>query len=118
MVGMGLIPAGQPDKNAPLVIISLAGFIFVISGVMILIGNHSRLHSLCAVLICVSFAVVGGWASFTASPENISGGLPYVSDDINVLFARMLFGFGVIISIGLALYAFKELISGNKINEK
>ncbi|NNC67186.1 MAG: hypothetical protein HKN83_04040 [Gammaproteobacteria bacterium] len=116
LVGLGIIQADQPDKDAPMVIVSLAGLIFLISVIMILIDNYSRAHFYCAVLICLSFALVSGWATITASLENISGGLPFVSDETSILLARLLFEFGVIISGGLAIYALKEFILGNKIN--
>lgn len=75
LVGLGIIQADQPDKDAPIVIISLPGLIFLISVIMILIDNYLRAHFYCAVLICLCFAVVSGWATITASPENIFGGL-------------------------------------------
>jgi hypothetical protein len=59
------------------------------------------------------FGVMGIWVSLFSSSEGFSGGLPFLSQDLNILIGRCLFGLGAIISFALSAWAFRRGVSGS-----
>ena len=104
----------QTANDTPVWVIGLVGVMFVISGVMIFLRNYSRALDLFAAIILASFTLVGGWIAFYASSEGFSGGIPFLPSDMNVSFARIMFGFGALLCFGGFLYALKRFFGSHK----
>lgn len=69
------------------------------------LGHSHPLTNLLAVLVWFLFAVVGAWAAFFSPLEGLSGGLPILSPAANRALARIIFGLGAILNLGVGIYA-------------
>ena len=75
---------------------------------MVLVGRKSRINSLFAAIMCLGFSAVGFWVAIASDPDSISGGLPFVPQPVNAAIGKGLFGVGALITLGIAIYAFRE----------
>ena len=107
LAASGVLPI-ETANDTPTWVVGLIGMMFLIAGVMIFLRNHSRLLDLFAAIILASFSLIGGWITFYASPEGFSGGIPFLPHDINVSFARVMFGLGSALCFGGFLYAVRR----------
>lgn len=114
MIALGLYPLAiacglfdLPDdaSNAPAWVIAGCGIVFVAAGAMILGHPRSGANDLLAALISLVFAATAAWVSFFAPSEGFSGGVPFASREFNVRLARIMFGLGSVICLGVAIYA-------------
>ena len=102
LVGVGLLPmpGGPKNLHAPLWVLLLVGLTFFLAGASMLIqvagqanedGECHRAHRfgcasmqyLMGVAIFAAFAMIGSWIGFGAGPREFSGGLPFVSPEVN-----------------------------------
>ncbi|MFK7795348.1 MAG: hypothetical protein AB8B89_08370 [Gammaproteobacteria bacterium] len=95
---------------APMWIIGLCGLVFIISGCMILFRQHDRLIDILAAIICFSFAAIGIWVSLFSPSDGFSGGIPFLSKELNIFLARGVFGLGAIITSLLCVYAIRRAL--------
>lgn len=109
-LSLGFLPVDEAGLHAPLWVVAVAGFVFIIAGFMILLANHSRANDLLAGVLLFLFGIMGAWVSLFSSSEGFSGGLPLVSQETNILLGRWLFGLGALISFALCGYAFRRAI--------
>lgn len=112
LMAVGVIP-GEMAGNTPRWVGALAGFVFVIAGVMIFLRNHSRALDLFAALILAAFALMGSWIAVYGA-EGISGGIPFLPHDTNITIGRVMFGFGAALCFGLFLYAMQRFFKSHK----
>lgn len=61
--GSGLIQITEHEENAPGPIIVLAGIIFILAGIMILVGKKEKLNNLLASMLIFIMGLIGGWIS-------------------------------------------------------
>ena len=113
LAASGVLPV-QTANNTPVWVVGLVGVMFVIAGVMIFLRNYSRALDLFAAIILASFTLIAGWITFHASSEGFSGGIPFLPNDMNVSFARVMFGFGALLCFGGFLYALKRFFGSLK----
>ena len=113
LAASGVLPV-QTANNTPVWVVGLVGVMFVIAGVMIFLRNYSRALDLFAAIILASFTLIAGWITFHASSEGFSGGIPFLPDDMNVSFARVMFGLGALLCFGGFLYALKRFFGSLK----
>lgn len=109
-IAFGYLNTESSSTNAPMRIVGMAGMIFIIAGCMILLRQHGRLVDVLAALICFIFAIVGVWVSIFSPSQGISGGLPFVSEELNIILARGVFGFGVIVTSLMCIYAIRRAL--------
>ena len=107
-IGLGIIKTSQSDVNGTLWLIFLCGMVFVIGGIMILVGRKSRYNNLLAAVIFICFTILGIWVSLFASSQGMSGGIPLLSKSTNVTIGRWLFGFGALICFLMFIYALRS----------
>ena len=104
-LGLGFFPVEEARLNAPPWVVVAAGLAFVIAGFMILLAAHSRVNDLLAAVLLLLFSVMGIWVSIFSPSEGFSGGLPFLSRELNIMLGRGLFGLGSLISIAMCAYA-------------
>jgi hypothetical protein len=132
-IGLGLlpVPGGPRNLHAPLWIVLLAGLIFFLGGVAVLMqamrgdvasgelppDSPLRLrvtYYLIGVTIFASFALVGSWIAFFGEARQFSGDVPFVGHSTTVTIARVAFGIGAIIcwigTIGFAVSGARKLL--------
>jgi hypothetical protein len=108
LVAGGLIEDDPAKRHAPDLIIGLSGSVFVIAGIMILVGRQSRFNDLLAAILCMTFGIIGAWVSIFGASEGFSGGLPLISDETNTRLARAAFGLGALLCFAISAWAFKR----------
>ena len=113
LLASGVIP-GQTSNDTPMWIVAAAGMAFVIAGFMIFLRNHSRALDLLAAILLGAFTLIVGWIAFYSSPEGFSGGIPFAPRDMNVSFARIMFGLGTLMCFAGFLYALKRFFGSHK----
>jgi hypothetical protein len=75
---------------------------------MILFANHSRANDLLAGVLLLLFGVLGTWVSALGSNDGFSGGLPFLTAELNIVVGRWAFGLGALICFALSVYAFQR----------
>ena len=108
LISMGVIPIEESSLNAPLWIVGISGFVFLMAGVMILLGEKSPYINLLAAILIAAMGTIGGWVALFGAGSGFSGGAPFLSTDSNLSLARLMFGFGGIICFLIAGYALKQ----------
>ena len=71
-------------------------------------NERSALREVIAGIILLGFAFCGAWVTWSITPNNFSGGIPFVPKMVNYYLAKALFGFGVLLSLLMARVAFKR----------
>ena len=108
LVACGLIDDDPAKRHAPDLIIALCGSVFIIAGIMVLVGHNSRVNDLLAAILCLTFGIIGAWAAIYGASEGFSGGLPLLSDEANTRLARGVFGLGSLLCFAISGWAFKR----------
>lgn len=106
-VALGWISVPATSLHAPMWVLALCGGIFVVAGIMMVLGNRSTLNDLLAGIICLLFGIVGAWIALLGPAEGISGGLPFLSAAANSTLGRWVFGLGALLCFAIAAYAFR-----------
>ncbi|TVQ11868.1 MAG: hypothetical protein EA364_09630 [Balneolaceae bacterium] len=71
--------------------------------------NSSIASSLAGGLICGVLSAIGFYVALV--DPAISGGIPFLADEANRTLGRVAFGAGAVITLLLALYAFREALA-------
>ena len=114
-IAMGLYPIalsldllpGQDSLNGPPWVGVLAGGVFVLAGIAMLAGPQARVTHVLAAVLLLSLAAIGGWIAVAASSAGFSGGVPFLPGWLNVSIARVMFGCGALICLGMTLLAIR-----------
>jgi hypothetical protein len=106
-LALGIIPINQAGLTSPRSVIGGAGLAFVVAGFMILLAQHSRANNFLAGLLLLLFSAMGTWVALFSSDAGFSGGLPFLSAELNILIGRWVFGIGALICFALCVYAFR-----------
>lgn len=114
LVALGVIPVDEADVYAPIWVVAISGMVFLIGGCMIFLGDHSWANELLAGVLCLLFGVVGVWVALFACSEGFSGGIPLLSDAVNVTLGRWVFGGGALISFSISAYAFRRAFQSSR----
>ena len=107
-VAIGVVPDSDTDATSPPWILSIVALVLFVLGCMVLFGHNKRVNDVLAGIVCLGFAAVGAWVSLVAPPEGISGGIPFLSRETNTALGRGVFGLGAIMSLMVAVYAFRR----------
>jgi hypothetical protein len=107
-VALGLLPVDEARLMAPMWAVAMAGFMFVVAGAMILIGNHRWANDLLAGILTLLFGIMGTWTSLFSPSEGFSGGIALLSDESNVTLGRWMFGIGALMCFAVSAYAFRR----------
>lgn len=106
-LSLNLLPVVDSVFGAPKWIVGIAGSIFAIAGLIMLLGEKSKINNLLAGCLLAGLGLIGGWVGLFGSDEGFSGGLPFLPETVNISLARSIFGMGALICFLLAAYAFK-----------
>ena len=106
-LALGIVPVDPAELTAPRSVIGGAGLAFVVSGLMILLAQHSRANNFLAGLLLLLFGAMGTWVAVFSSDAGFSGGLPFLSAERNISIGRWVFGIGALICFALCVYAFR-----------
>ncbi|MEP1306490.1 MAG: hypothetical protein ABJK11_00495 [Balneola sp.] len=107
LISLEALPIDEATIHAPKWVIGICGFIFSLSGVMVLLGEKSPVNNLLGGVLVLSFGLVGGWVALFGDASGFSGGLGILTNDQNVAIARFVFGSGAVLCFAIAFYAIK-----------
>lgn len=107
------IPPEAGSADAPDWVIFLCGFVFEVSGLMLLVGDQNK--RLTDALVAVFALAMGGaavWVALLSPSEGMGGGIPFLPRALNVLVSRCVFGIGALFSLWIAQYAALSAVKG------
>lgn len=105
-----LWPVDAAAVHAPMWVIFLCGVVFLMGGAMILIDRNAKISGLCATILFMSMGAIGAWVAVLGPSVGFSGGIPFLPNEYNVMFARWVFGCGALISFMMSAYAIRTLL--------
>lgn len=108
LLAAGVIPSDPSEFNAPPYVVALAGFVFFIAGVSMLGHAQSAWRSFCMIFLLAAMACIGLWVAFVADGGSISGGLPFLPQQVNAKLGKVVFGLGALVSSGIMILAVKD----------
>lgn len=110
LVVVDWLPVDPASIHAPSWVLLVIGAVFIIAGLMVIVGLRSRLNDALAAILLIGFAALGFWAAFGADADTMTGGIPFVSRETNASIGKWLFAIGAIMSGGMAVYAIKRAL--------
>jgi hypothetical protein len=133
LVGFGLlpVPGGPRNLHAPLWVVVLAGLVFFLGGLAVVLQGMGRANAsgelpsdaphwirvaqyLIGVTIFASFALIGSWIAIGGEARQFSSNVPFVG----VSIARIMFGIGAAIcwlaTAGFAVSGARKLLRRGK----
>lgn len=111
-IAAGWIPADPADIHAPRWVLFAAGLVFVTGGFAAYFSAKPRVVDALIGIFGLAMAGVAIWATFMADPNQIEGGVAFLPRPANLVIARSLFGFGVLLSLGISWVAFRRAFRG------
>ncbi|MEM1174186.1 MAG: hypothetical protein AAGI27_05205 [Pseudomonadota bacterium] len=111
---LGYVTFEESDTATPLWVAAGVGSAFIMAGFMILLTRYGRANDLMAGVMLLIFASLGVWVSVFSSDAGFSGGVAWLPEDMNILIGRVFFGFGALVSLAMAVWAFRRAASGPK----
>ena len=99
LIAIGVIEPDAGSVHAPMWVLAMCGGVFILAGIMVLLGQNSRASYFLAALLCLCFAAIGGWVALFGAAENFSGGIPFVPSKTNFSIGRITFGLGALLCL-------------------
>lgn len=99
------------DENlvhAPNWVIALLGILFLSGGLVIVVSPESSIATWSAGTLVIAMTLVSAWVAVYGSSEHFSGDLPFISQDTNVIIARIIFGCVSLLGLAIILAAAKK----------
>ena len=95
--------------DAPPRLLAAGGFIIGLLGFLSLARDH-RVSETITSLGFLAIAGGAGWLTFVAPEGTINRYVPFIPQEVNEALARLLFGFGAAVCIGMAIVGFRRLM--------
>ena len=111
---LGIIVLDPSTFQPPRAILFLVSIIAITGGSLIIIQDQTRWSDWLASVMLMAFAAVGGWVAVFGPAERISGGLAFLPPETNVALARVIFGLGALLCLGLSAYAIRRSLKAKK----
>ncbi len=111
--GSGLTQFGKHEENAPGPIIVMAGVVFILAGIMILVGKKEKLNNLLASILIFIMGLIGGWVSLFGNSLNTSSNDMFLSYISGLPLDRIMFGFGSILCFIVSAFAFRSFLKSS-----
>jgi len=108
LVAIDVVQVDPKTVHAPNWILGLLGLLFVGGGLATIARPQSGLASWSAGTVVIAITVVFAWVSLYGPGEQFSGDLPFLSREINVTIARILFGCVALLGLAITVAAAKK----------
>ena len=83
LVGFQVIPVDPASVHAPFWVIGVCGLALIGCGCALLFESHRAVTNLAGLIVVASLMTVAFWVAFNAPPEEIQGGIPFLSAESN-----------------------------------
>lgn len=112
LAAFDLGPLGVADINGPLWLGAVAGGIFIVGGLAILMGQHHPLiGAALGIVIAAGLAAIGNWIAFGVGERVCTGSIPVLGNhDLSNLGCRIPFGIGAIITNAFVVWSVVVLL--------
>lgn len=107
--GLGLLPRGYVIIDAPPRLLAAGGIILALLGFLSLARDHRASETFTSLLF-LGVAVGAGWLTFIAPEGTINRYLPFIPQSVNESLARLLFGLGAAVCIGMAFLGLRRIL--------
>jgi hypothetical protein len=108
-VGFGWVPNDVVRITAPRDLVAAGGLVLGAIGFFSLARDHRASETLTSLLL-LAIAVGAGWLTFFAPEGTLNRYLPFVPPTVNEALARLLFGLGAAICVGMAFWGFRRIL--------
>ena len=95
--------------EAPRGVLLGGGTLLVLVGFMSLARDH-RVSDSIATLFLLGIAAGAGWLTFYAPEGTLSRYVPFVPPSVNEALARLLFGLGAAVCVGMAFWGLRRIL--------
>ena len=106
---LGLLPKEYVVLDAPRGALIGGGAVLVLVGFMSLARDHRVSETLSSTLL-LALAGVTGWLTFYAPEGTLNRYVPFIPPSVNEALARLLFGLGAAVCVGMALWGFRRIM--------
>ncbi len=111
VIELAVIDIISIDENlvhAPNWVIALVGILFLSGGLAVVVSPESYIATWSAGTLVIAITLVSAWVTAYGSSEHFSGDWPFVSQDTNVIIARIMFGCVSLLGVAIILAAAKK----------
>ncbi len=105
---LGLLPSEYVPVAAPRGALLGGGALLVLVGFMSLARDH-RVSDTIASLLLLAMAAGAGWLTFYAPEGTLNRYVPFVPPSVNEALARLLFGLGAAVCVGMAFWGLRRI---------
>lgn len=109
-IGLGVIPYDPAKLHAPPWVVVLAGGAFWLGALMMLARDRHRVANGLAFVLLLMFAAIGAWVSLLGEEAAFSDGAGTAVGGAGITLARIMFGFGSLLCLLMALVALRSVI--------
>lgn len=106
---LDLVPANYLPFQASPVVLGSAGGALIVLALAVLARDHSG-SDVIAVILLLAFSAITGWLTFYGPEEIVGDTLSFIPTSVRQSLGRLLFGLGVVASIGAAIMALRRLL--------
>ena len=110
MIALDFLAYDEDKIHAPDWVLLLAGGVFILGGLALLLQNRPLIVSLLGNLIVVSFAAIAAWVAMSGPSEQFSGGVPFLPHEFNVKIARIVFACVALLCALMLIPGLKHLL--------
>ncbi len=107
--GLGILPSEYVPIHAPRSAVVGGGALVAILAFMALARDH-RVSQTISSLLFLAIAVGTGWLTFVAPPGTVNRYFPFIPQSVNEALARLLFGLGVAVCIGMGFVGLRRML--------
>jgi len=106
--GLGLLPSEYVAIDAPRSAVVGGGALLALLGFMSLSRDH-RVSETITSLLVLGLAGFAGWLTFYAPAGTLHRYMPFVPTTVSDALARLLFGLGAALCVGMAFWSFRRM---------
>lgn len=106
---LGLLPQDYVVIDAPRSVLFGGGILLILVGLMSLARDH-RVSDTIASLLLLTLAGAAGWLTFYAPEGTLNRYVPFIPASVNEALARLLFGLGAAVCVGMAIWGFRRIL--------
>ncbi len=92
MIALNILPYEESKIHAPDWVILVSGAVFIFGGLAMIFQANQLVVSILGNLMVLSFACITAWIALRGPAEQFSGGIPLLSNQLDVKIARVMFG--------------------------
>jgi hypothetical protein len=105
---LGLLPGEYVVIHAPKSVAVGGGALLMLIGFMSLARDHRVSETITSILL-LGLAGGAGWLTFYAPEGTLNRYLPFIPPTVNEALARLLFGLGAGVCVGMAFWGFRRM---------